>query len=143
MQHLKDCPWDKNSPWRPATVQMGITSFAQREDAAIAKNSFRYGETLGHAMATLDSSFGAASTQRIRSEDDHALLGRFHAPEQLDGDHADVRQYAVPRGEIQLAVLVKATLSLDPGSQQGESLECQPPLVAPDDAKPGAEGRAL
>ncbi|CAK9084960.1 unnamed protein product [Durusdinium trenchii] len=44
MQHLKDCPWDKNSPWRPATVQMGITSFAQREDAAIAKNSFRYGE---------------------------------------------------------------------------------------------------
>ena len=29
--------------------------FQCSQDAAIAKNSFRYGETLGHAMATLDS----------------------------------------------------------------------------------------
>mmetsp|Transcript_30573 Transcript_30573/g.63076 ORF Transcript_30573/g.63076 Transcript_30573/m.63076 type:complete len:214 (-) Transcript_30573:122-763(-) len=45
MQHLKACPWDKNTPWRPATLQLGITTSEQREDMAMAKNTFRYGET--------------------------------------------------------------------------------------------------
>ncbi|CAJ1352713.1 unnamed protein product [Effrenium voratum] len=44
MQHLKECPWDRNTPWRPAALPMGTTSFDQREDLAIAKNLFIYGE---------------------------------------------------------------------------------------------------
>eukprot|EP00930_Biecheleria_cincta_P060644 TRINITY_DN46268_c0_g1_i1.p1 TRINITY_DN46268_c0_g1~~TRINITY_DN46268_c0_g1_i1.p1 ORF type:complete len:225 (+),score=33.35 TRINITY_DN46268_c0_g1_i1:25-675(+) len=44
MQHLKECPLDKNCPWRPSTLQWAGTSLEHREDNATARNFFQRGQ---------------------------------------------------------------------------------------------------
>lgn len=44
MQHLKDCPLDKNCPWRPSSLQFASTSLEHREDNATARNFFQRGQ---------------------------------------------------------------------------------------------------
>mmetsp|Transcript_57599 Transcript_57599/g.134963 ORF Transcript_57599/g.134963 Transcript_57599/m.134963 type:complete len:211 (+) Transcript_57599:95-727(+) len=80
MGHLKECPWDKNAPWRPAVVELATTTFDQREDAATARNLFKFGtaspkvmqpmgmeETVRMAVRSRDGSFPAKQDLRSAS----------------------------------------------------------------------------
>jgi len=44
MQHLKECPLDKNCPWRPSSLQWASTTLDHREDNATARNFFQRGQ---------------------------------------------------------------------------------------------------
>lgn len=44
MQHLKECPLDKNCPWRPSSLQWATTTLEHREDNATARNFFQRGQ---------------------------------------------------------------------------------------------------